>query len=326
MWTLLEPVVQATISSLLDVNESVRAEARTPSNGGKASHVLGFTVSLFGLEKDVGGPTPKATHDSKTPFSSSHSLHDKADMELPPTRDLAIAAGVALTTIFAFYHTRERRSRTGKVQRTDERVLILGASSGVGRTLAHIYAQRGARVCVVGRRQKEIEEVELECKTIQRIKESEEDRNAFSVCADFADPEQMIMLRDIIQVGASSTMNFVFEPELLTFCVALRIEWQGVDTVIITAGVSSLQPLLSVANLKHDSDHVELEGVQRVVDVAHAALHSNFVGPLVSATTFVRANHPSLSYNEASPDRFRYLSYSLHQIHPQFSSCPPWPP
>ena len=58
--------------------------------------------------------------------------------------------------------------------------------------------------------------------------------------------------------------------------------------MIVAAGVSSLQPLLSVANLKHDSDHVELEGVQRVVEVAQAALHSNFIGPLVSATTFVR--------------------------------------
>jgi len=64
-----------------------------------------------------------------------------------------------------------------------------------------MYAQRGARVCVVGRRKKEIEEVELECKTIQRIKESEEDRNAFSFCADFADPGQMVMLRDVIQTG-----------------------------------------------------------------------------------------------------------------------------
>ena len=121
-------------------------------------------------------------------------------MELQPTRDLAIAAGAALAVAFTLYRIRERRSRTRKIRRTDERVLILGASTGVGRTLAHLYAQRGARVCVVGRRKKEIEEVELECRTIQRIKESE-DRNAFSFCADFADPEQMIMLRDVIQAG-----------------------------------------------------------------------------------------------------------------------------
>lgn len=56
-------------------------------------------------------------------------------------------------------------------------------------------------MCVVGRRKREIEEVELECKTIQRIKEAEEDRNAFSFCADFADPGQMVMLRDVIQAG-----------------------------------------------------------------------------------------------------------------------------
>jgi NAD(P)-dependent dehydrogenase (short-subunit alcohol dehydrogenase family) len=131
-------------------------------------------------------------------------------MELPPTRDLAVAAGATLAAVLTFYHIRERRSRTRKIQRTDERVLILGASSGVGRALAHMYAQRGARVCVVGRRKKEIEEVELECKTIQRIKESEEDRNAFSVCADFADPEQMVVLRDVIQAGESPSLSVSF--------------------------------------------------------------------------------------------------------------------
>jgi len=244
-------------------------------------------------------------------------------MESPPTRDLAVAAGAALTAIFAFYHIRERGSRTRKIQRTDERVLILGASSGVGRTLAHMYAQRGARVCVVGRRKREIEEVELECKTIQRIKEPEEDRNAFSFCADFADPEQMVILRDVIQAGESPPhvrSNFG-----QGFLMPSRAEWQGVDTVIITAGVVSLQPLLSVANLKHDSDHVELEGVQRVVEVAQAALHSNFIGPLVSATTFVRGFTLPNIHEPSSVDS-RSLCYSRHQTHPQSFSCPPWPP
>ena len=73
-----------------------------------------------------------------------------------------------------------------------------------------MYAQRGARVCVVGRRKKEIEEVELECQTIQKIKESEEDRKAFSVCVDFAEPEQMVMLRDVIQAGGSSSLSVQF--------------------------------------------------------------------------------------------------------------------
>lgn len=66
------------------------------------------------------------------------------------------------------------------------------------------------------------------------------------------------------------------------------LEWQGIDTIIVTAGVSSLQPLLTVANMKKDSEHVEIEGVQRVAEVAQAAVNSNFMGPLVSAVTFVR--------------------------------------
>ena len=137
-------------------------------------------------------------------------------MELPPRRDLAIAAGAALAIVLAFYQLRERKNRTRKIRRNDERVLILGASSGVGRSLAHMYAQRGARVCVVGRRQKEIEEVELECKTIQKIKESEDDRIAFSVCTDFANPEQMVMLRDIVQAGEFH-LDFAFGSDSFTF-------------------------------------------------------------------------------------------------------------
>ena len=44
---------------------------------------------------------------------------------------------------------------------------------------------------------------QLECKTTQRIKEPEEDRNAFSFRVKSASPEQMVMLRDIVQAGES---------------------------------------------------------------------------------------------------------------------------
>ena len=161
---------------------------------------LGDKIELLNLN-DVTH-TSSTTYDPTSPSPSPRNI-----MELPPPRDLAIAAGAVLTAAFTLYQIGEQRSRTRKIQRTDERVLILGASSGVGRTLAHMYAQRGARVCVVGRRKKEIEEVELECKTIQRIKESEDDRNAFSFCADFAEPEQMVMLRDVIQTGQFPSPN-----------------------------------------------------------------------------------------------------------------------
>jgi NADPH:quinone reductase-like Zn-dependent oxidoreductase len=56
--------------------------------------------------------------------------------------------------------------RLSQIPPTQERVLILGSTSGVGRTLAHQYARRGARVCLVGRRQKMLEEAAEECRKL----------------------------------------------------------------------------------------------------------------------------------------------------------------
>ena len=38
-------------------------------------------------------------------------------------------------------------------------MLVLGASSGIGRAIANFYAARRARVCVVGRRKDKLDEV-----------------------------------------------------------------------------------------------------------------------------------------------------------------------
>ena len=73
--------------------------------------------------------------------------------------------------MFALYYI-----QSTQVWRTNKCVLIFGASSGASRTLAHMFAQRGARVCVAGQRKKEIREVRLEGEMIQRIEESERGR------------------------------------------------------------------------------------------------------------------------------------------------------
>ena len=56
-------------------------------------------------------------------------------MELPPTRDLAIAASAVLAQRLPSSLHAELRKRTRNIQRKDERVLNLDASSWVGRTL-----------------------------------------------------------------------------------------------------------------------------------------------------------------------------------------------
>ncbi|GBE88257.1 hypothetical protein SCP_1300720 [Sparassis crispa] len=79
-------------------------------------------------------------------------------------------------------------------------------------------------------------------------------------------------------------------------------EWQGVDTVIVCAGVSALLPLMEVAGLKgngskFDPPQADVEGIQRTVDVANAAARVNYIGPLISAVTFL----PILQSSSVSP-------------------------
>jgi len=87
-----------------------------------------------------------------------------------------------------------RRQRV--VQPSQERVLILGASSGVGRAIALRYAARGARVCVVGRREQRIPQVKEECGDL-----------AIGLVADFTSPGDMIRVRERVREGVFFTIS-----------------------------------------------------------------------------------------------------------------------
>lgn len=76
------------------------------------------------------------------------------------------------------------------------------------------------------------------------------------------------------------------------------LEWNGLDTLVVCAGVSALRPLLELAGLESKDGKVSppqasTEGVQHTVDVAHAAIRGNYIGPLVCAVTFVSSLAPS---------------------------------
>lgn len=86
----------------------------------------------------------------------------------------------------------------------------------------------------------------------------------------------------------------------------LCLEWEGLDTLVVSAGVSALKPLLEVAGLEStrvrglpeefDPPQADTESIQKVVDVTAAATRGNFVGPLIAAVTFVSPglqNHAS---------------------------------
>jgi hypothetical protein len=87
--------------------------------------------------------------------------------------------------------------RLSLIAHRKERILILGATSGIGRCLAVLYAQRGASLCIVGRRDNLVNEVVEECRRLTR-------ESVLGVTADFTDVEDVLRVRDTIEKGALS--------------------------------------------------------------------------------------------------------------------------
>ncbi|KAK2030366.1 short chain dehydrogenase [Colletotrichum zoysiae] len=155
------------------------------------------------------------------------------------------------------------RKRHKLLRYSNERVLILGASSGVGRAVAKRYASRGARVCVVARRAEEIAALSQDC-----------GERCIWHAADFSDVNDLIRLR-----------------------ARLEDEWQGLDTLHICAGVSALQPIMALTGTMSADVDADAAGIQTAVEIAGRALKGNFYGPFASALTFV----PMLTRTSKSP-------------------------
>ena len=119
-----------------------------------------------------------------------------------------LGPGTALALVISVFVSlrwmRLRSTRTKKVPNKNERVVILGASSGIGRALAHEYARRGARVCVTARREDELTKVVEECKALEggSVNQGVQD-NVRAVAADFTNVEEMVHLRDVLDQGKS---------------------------------------------------------------------------------------------------------------------------
>ncbi|KAG6887147.1 hypothetical protein C0995_001030 [Termitomyces sp. Mi166 len=191
---------------------------------------------------------------------------------------LAILALAPVVLTLRRLYLRSLTRRTLKVLENEERVLVLGASSGIGESVAKQYAERGARVCVVGRRADNVAAVAEECRTLSPIKSPS---RILGVVADFANVDDMVKLRETLQK-----------------------EWQGVDTLIVAAGVSALQPLMAVAGVEADPggtsftpSQTSTEGIKRTVEISAAATRGNYIGPLISVVTFI----PLLTSSSSSP-------------------------
>ena len=108
------------------------------------------------------------------------------------TLKLLALAFASLTSTYLLF-ARKNSNRRAHLSSTEERVLVLGASSGIGRAIALRYAQRGARVCLVGRKRQELTEAETECSGVAGSGDS-----IVSVLADFTSPEDLVRVRNVL--------------------------------------------------------------------------------------------------------------------------------
>ncbi|KAI1391779.1 NAD(P)-binding protein [Hypoxylon trugodes] len=178
---------------------------------------------------------------------------------------LAGTAILALATTLYFVSRVPRTPRRRKnIRPTEERVLVIGASSGLGRSVAKHYAARGAKVCIVARRKEQLSELATEC-----------GKNCFWVAADFSNARDMCSVREEIEM-----------------------KWGGLDSLYVCAGVSAVQPVMSLAGVEPGKDGDASEtGIQNALDIATRATQGNVYGPLVAALTFV----PMLTRSSISP-------------------------
>jgi hypothetical protein len=133
----------------------------------------------------------------------SRSIMSTSNSRLGLSALLAVALSVPL--LFKLPRIAYKIRRRAQLPQDYERVLILGASSGIGRAAAHLYAARGARVCLVGRRGEKLREAHEECVALSSKNGHSEyqagGRRVISVEADFTSVDDMVRVRDTLETG-----------------------------------------------------------------------------------------------------------------------------
>ncbi|KAG0366180.1 hypothetical protein BC939DRAFT_464170 [Gamsiella multidivaricata] len=185
---------------------------------------------------------------------------------------LLLSAVVVLPILIGTLASRSRGpARTTRIPISQERVVIIGASSGIGSELARIYARRQAHVVVVARR------LELLQQLVQEL--SPTAGSIHAVQGDVTSPE------DVRRVTIES----------------LRALQGGIDTLIICAGVISVLPFEELAGIdpakaadtaetsELDFNHLLPMSSRAALDASIKIMNVNYHAPLNLAGHFLPA-------------------------------------
>ncbi|KAF8939550.1 hypothetical protein BGZ58_009425 [Dissophora ornata] len=188
---------------------------------------------------------------------------------------LLVGAAVALPLLISALVSRPKRPRTTSIAATRERVVIIGASSGIGSELARIYAHRHAHIVLVARRMDLLQQLVEELRSI-----------AGSIHAIQGD---VTLSEDVRRITIES----------------LRALNGGVDTLIICAGIISVLPFEELAGIDlakaevaeatsgSDMDtafsHLMPSNSQAALDASVKIMNVNYHAPLNLTSHFLPA-------------------------------------
>jgi NAD(P)-dependent dehydrogenase (short-subunit alcohol dehydrogenase family) len=146
----------------------------------------------------------------------------------------ATAIALAILSKWRLESGKLRSRRPAVILPSSERVLILGASGGIGRTIAYRYALRGAKICVVGRRSAELDTVRSECEVLARASRGNASSSSeasssvpvsvLSICGDITRPQDLISIRERLTEGELYVTGHSLR-RCISLHVSVRVAW-----------------------------------------------------------------------------------------------------
>ncbi|WVW79600.1 hypothetical protein I302_101569 [Kwoniella bestiolae CBS 10118] len=205
---------------------------------------------------------------------------------MPTSITSPLWALLAIPILLRLLKSKPLPSRESVVPPSDERVVLLGASSGVGRDLAYAYAKRGAKICLVARRSDVLEKVKAEC-----IDFGAREEDLIIVPADITSTEDLIKVREAVEKA-----------------------WSGLDTLHILAGLPSTSLLMDLAGVQLNKQEQNKppsgaplsfsntagpskDGLDKVALEARTVSEVNYVGTILALSCFL----PLLASTSKSP-------------------------
>ena len=129
-------------------------------------------------------------------------------LNIPPPRSLGLTLISLIPALLVFaramkffgFNSLPTRQRT--IPLKDERIVIFGASSGIGRSIALEYARRGARICIIARRRPELETLKEEITSLSASSAKETAwHEPLIVIADATKPEDVLRVREEVNTS-----------------------------------------------------------------------------------------------------------------------------